>query len=282
MSIAPVSRSTGSAKVDWLAQMRTAVKGKPTAAVIYGVPGIGKTSMAAASPSPVFITGPLDVGIETLKSSGQVGDSVANLPPCRTWADVLSQVDTIASGEHDRKTLVIDNIGDIELLCHDEVCRRDFEGKRGSDGFLNYQAGPRVAATDIRMFLTALDRCRDRGMSVLLIGHNAQKEVKNPFSANYDKMAPDCNKETWGVISKWADMILFLNSEVTVIGTKNDDMKKGKARGGQDRVMYCNNHPTYEAKNRHNLPDQIAMGDCGATAWGNLINAIKEGREANV
>lgn len=279
MSTAP-ARSTGPAKVDWLAQLRTVVKSKPTAAVIYGVPGIGKSSMAAAAPSPVFITGPLDRGIETLKSSGQVGPEVGNFDACKSWADVLSQIDTVATGEHDRKTLVLDNIGDIELLCHDEVIRRDFDGKRGNDGFLNYQAGPRVAASDIRMMITAIDRCRDRGMSALLIGHCAQREVKNPFAANYDKMAPDCHKETWGVISKWADMILFLNSEVHVVGVK-DDMKKGKARGGQNRVMYCNHHATYEAKNRHNLPDEIPMGNSGPEAWGNLVNAIKEGRANN-
>lgn len=279
-TVAPTSRSSGSAKVDWVSQMRTTIKSRPTAAVFYGMPGIGKTSMVAAMPLPLFITGTGDVGIETLKSTGQVDESIPNLPPCATMSDFLSQLDWAATYEHGRKTLVIDNLGDIEALVHAEVCRRDFGGDRVKFG--QYEAGARVnAPDDIRSMLMSLDRVREHGMSVILVGHARIQEIKDPSSANYDKWMPDVSKYTWPLINRWADMVIFQTYVTHVVGAK-DDTKKGKARGGQERVMYCTNHASYEAKNRHNLPDELPMGDCGATAWTNLITAIKEGRTNNV
>lgn len=278
MSIAPASRPAGSAKVDWLSQIKKP-KGRPTAAVIHGAPGIGKTSFAANAPSPVFITGQLDQGVETLVASGQIPE-VSVMPPCRSWADVLGQVDSLAQGEHDRKTVVVDNLGDIEILCHEEVCRRDFKGDFGKEGFQSYMAGYRVSAGDFRQFLMALDRCRDIGMSTIIIAHTKTVEVKNPLSANFDKYAPDVAKETWSVVEKWADLVLFCNKQSVVVGTNREETKKGKARDG-DRVMFTSNSSAYAAKNRHNLPEEIPMGDSGAEAWANLINAIKEGRNSN-
>jgi len=282
MSTVPVSRATSPAKaVDWLAQIKTVVKNRPTAAVIYGMPGIGKTSMAAATPSPIFITGPFDQGVETLKSTGQLSSDIPNLPACRNMADFHSQVEWATTAEHDRKTLVIDNIGDIMDLLHAEVKRRDF--KDDQTAYASYEVGARVnAPNDVRTMLSALDRVRDRGMSVILVGHARIQEIKDPSTANYDKWLPDMSKYSWPLISRWADLVVFQNFVTYVVGSNKEETKKGKARGGQERVMYCTNHASYEAKNRHNLPDEIPMGDSGVSAWTNLINAIKEGRNSNV
>lgn len=282
MSIAPTaSRSAGSAKVDWLSQVRKAIKGRPTAGVFYGPPGIGKTSFAASATAPIFVTGQFDLGVETLKSTGQLPEDIPNLPPCKSLADFYSQVDWVATCEHDRKSLVVDNLGDIMSLLHDEVKRRDFGGDQVA--YSAYEVGARVnAPNELRQMLIALDRVRDRGMSVLLVGHAIAREIKDPTTANYDKWTPDVSKYCWPVISRWADLVVFQNFVTHVVGTNKEETKKGKARGGQERVMYCTNHAAYEAKNRHNLPDEIPMGGSGAEAWENLINAIKEGRSSNV
>lgn len=275
-TITPASRPTSSTKIDWGSLIRKAIKGRPTAAVVSGMPGVGKTSMVANSSAPVFITGPFDRGIETLKSTGQLSEEIQNLPPCQSLGEFYSQVDWVATAEHDRKTLVVDNLGDIEALMLAEIKRRDFAND--DKAYSLYEVGQRVnGPSEFRCILTALDRVRDRGMSVLLVTHSVSREIKDPSTANYDKWTPDVTKYNWPLLNRWADMVLFLNFVTHVIGQK-DDMKKGKARGGQERVIYCTNRASYEAKNRHNLPDEISMGDSGAEAWENLVNAIKEGR----
>ena len=79
---------------------------------------------------------------------------------------------------------------------------------------------------------------------------------------------------------KWAEMVLFINFEVSF--AKGDELKdKAKATGGQFRIAYTENSVAYEAKNRHNLPAEIALGDQGPkAAWGAFCKAMKEGRLA--
>src|SRR5690606_5757537 len=65
-------RAVGSAPLatsqrNWLAEIRTDVKARPVAAVFYGVPGIGKTTVAANIPNVVFLTDATEDGITTLK-----------------------------------------------------------------------------------------------------------------------------------------------------------------------------------------------------------------------
>lgn len=237
------------------------------AAVIYGVPGIGKTSMAAYAPSPVFMTDPAEDGITTLKNFHRVPASIPQIQ-ANTWAETLGVIDSLAEGGHNYRTLIMDAIGGFEALCHEEVTRRDFHGERGDKGFASYAKGYEVALGDWRQLLTALDRLRRSGMSVLLIGHSIVKPYKNPQGEDYDRYVPDVHPKTWGITEKWADMVLFLQY-VTVVD------KDGKAQGGQDRIMLTEHHPAYMAKNRNGLPGEIEMGDSGEAAWGNLANALK-------
>ena len=54
---------------------------------------------------------------------------------------------------------------------------------------------------------------------------------------------------------EWADMILFVNYKTFSVAT-DDKGTKHKAQGGT-RTMYTTHHPCWDAKNRHNLPDEM-------------------------
>lgn len=260
---------TATQKRNFLQEIRTEVKARPTAAVLYGVPGIGKTSMAANIPGVVFLTDPTEDGITTLKSFNRVPKSVAQLPPARSWEDALGMIDQLATGEHSYRALAIDAMGGFERLCHEHVCRRDYRGEWGDKGFGSYQKGFDNAVTDWKQFIIALDRLRDeRGMSIIWLAHSRVKNFKNPEGPDFDRYKPDVHEKTWEVTHKWAEMILFLNY-VTVVD------KDGKAQGGQERVMFTVHHPAYDAKNRHGLPDTIDMGSTGAEAWKSLADALR-------
>lgn len=231
--------------------------------------------MAAFAPGAVFLTDPSEDGITTLKNYGRVPADVPQIT-ANNWADVLGTIDSLATGEHKHRTLVMDALGGFERLCHEEVCARDFRGEWGDKGFASYHKGYQVALTDWRMFLNGLDRLRDRGMSVIILGHSNVKNYKNPEGEDYDRYIPDVHASTWALTHKWADLVIF-QQYVTVI----DD--KGKAKGGQDRVMLTEYHPAYDAKNRMGLPGDIDMGTSGKEAWNNLANALKAcmGKDVN-
>lgn len=279
MSTAQQSRLAKSAAVqtarDYLAELTTEAKARPMAAIAYGPPGVGKTSLAAAIPNAVFLIDDKEDGISTLKASRLVAPSIPVLPPVSRWEDVLGSIRQLASAEHKFKALCIDTLGGFERLCHEYICRTAFNGDWGERGFAGYQRGYEVSLAEWRLFLDALDKCREAGMSIMCLAHSVVKQYKNPEGPDFDRFVPDMHHKTWSLTHKWADMVLFMNYHVEV----SKDGLRAKGRGGQNRFLYCEYHAAYEAKNRSGLPDEISMGTSGKEAWANLRAALVEARK---
>lgn len=244
--------------------------------VVIGPPGVGKTSLGAAAPKPVFLIDNQEDGISTLKASKLVAADIPVLPAVGAWSDANDALGQLATGEHDFRTLVIDTLGGLERLCHEHVCREEFKGVWGEKGFSSYAKGYEVALPLWREFLNRLDRLRsDRGMLIVALAHSLVRPFKNPEGEDYDRYIADMHHKTWSVTHKWADMVLFANYHVDV--EREGGRHKGK--GGQLRFMNTEHHAAYDAKNRHGLPPAISMGDSGAEAWANLVTEIKAARK---
>lgn len=261
---------------DYLSELSSDVKPRPTAAVFYGPPGLGKTSFGAAIPGAVFLIDDKEEGIHTLKNSGLVDKKIPVFPAAESWADTLGILDSLATGEHNHRALIVDALGGFERHCHAHVCQTEYRGEWGETGFTSYAKGYEVSLPHWREFLNKLDRLRtDKNMSIMLLAHSVVKPFKNPNGADYDRYMPDVHPKTWSLTAKWADLILFGNYYVET--QKEGGRTKGK--GGQDRVMYTEFSAAYEAKNRHSLPTEISMGNSGKEAWANLTSALKTAKE---
>jgi hypothetical protein len=132
------------------------------------------------------------------------------------------------------------------------------------------------------MFLNTLDRLRkEKGMTPFLLIHSKIINFRNPQGPDYDRWGPDMQKQAWGLTHKWADAVLFGNFEVTVkqSGKKDDITKKGKAEADTVRMMYTEQEPAFQAKNRLGLPKEIYMGESPDEAWALFGAALKQGRE---
>lgn len=246
--------------------------------IVYGVPGIGKTSIAAAIPGVVFMTDAAEQGIQTLKEAGLVPAELPVLPPATSWADTLGMLDSLRTGEHQYKVLALDTLGGFERLCHEEVCRRDYSGEWGERGFASYQRGYETSLADWRLFINALDALRDeRGMSIVLLGHAKISPFKNPSGPDFDRYNVDVHHKTWALTHKWADIVLFANYELN-FNKREENEKKAKAKGGKVRILYTEHEAAFDAKNRSNLPAEIEMGGSGLEAWHNFVTAMKAGR----
>lgn len=199
------------------------------------------------------------------------------LPAVTSWEEVLDAL-TALDAEHEYQSLVIDTIGGLERLCHDYVCRTEFKGVWGEKGFTGFARGYEVALPHWREMLNKLDRLRNnRNMRILAMAHSLVRPFKNPEGEDYDRYIADMHHKTWAVTHKWADMVLFANYHVEV----DDSGARSKGKGGQVRFFNTEHHAAYDAKNRHGLPPAIPMGNSGAEAWENLINAMKEARSNN-
>lgn len=270
-------------KIFSIADVSTTSEKLPNRWGFHAAPGFGKTSLLAYSASPIFLMTRGETGLKTLIASGQLPPT-PHFPELHTWADLLAAVKFLRNEDHKFKTLVLDTANGAERMLHDYVAERDFAGDSGPGGFLSYNKGYEVALPDWIMFQNEMDRLRvDRGMTIFFLIHTKIKTFKNPSGADYDRYAPEMHEKTWGLTKGWLDNIIFGNFEVLVkTGNKTTDAsKKGKAAETSARILYTNSdNPTYDAKNRLGLPEEIEMGENAGEGWKNLTEGIKSGRQA--
>jgi AAA domain len=246
------------------------------------VEGSGKTSFAANAPKPVFLMSKGETGLETLIDSGRLPE-VPHFPEIQVWGDLLSAIEWLTGSEHDYRTVVLDTLNGFERLCFEFVCDREYGGDWGKKGFASYQQGADVSTSEWRLLLNALDTLREKKrMAVIGLCHTRVSTFKNPAGADFDRYTPAMHTKLWELTHRWADHVCFVNfyTEVVTDGRPSDAPKKGKGKGGQDRVMYTERHAAYDAKNRAGLPEEVDMGDSGAEAWANFLAAMKSGKAA--
>lgn len=217
---------------------------KPARLIVYGVPGVGKTTLAAGAPSPIFI--PVEDGL--------VGMDVPAFPKCDSYDDVCQAMGTLINEEHDFKTVVLDSADVLEPMIHDAVCA---EGGKNSIGDFSYGKGYELALDKWRELLRGLDRMRDNGMMVIVLAHSTIVRFESPESDGYDRHQMRLHKKANAVLHDWADAVLFANHETRVVSASGGDRKRGVSTGR--RVLHTVEQAAWMAKNRFGMEPTIEL-----------------------
>ena len=216
--------------------------------VLYGPEGIGKSTFAAAFPDPLFI--------DTEGSTKHL--DVRRFDPPTSWAMMLEQV-RYAAQPGVCKTLVLDTADWAEQMCVEAVCARS-SGVKGLEDF-GYGKGYTYLQEEFGRLLNALSDVVDKGVHVVLTAHATMRKQELPDELGaFDRWELKLSKKVAPMVKEWADMVLFANYKTLVINVDNQGAAKGKnkAQGGQ-RVMYTSHRPTWDAKNRHGLQDELPL-----------------------
>jgi hypothetical protein len=209
--------------------------------VIYGPEGIGKSTFAAGFPGALFI--------DTEGSTKHL--DVRRLDAPSSWSMLLEEVRFVAQNPSVCSTLVIDTVDWAEQLCITHICAK--AQKTGIEDF-GYGKGYTYLAEEFGRLLNLLTEVVDAGINVVATAHSQIRKFELPDEATaYDRWELKLQKKTAPLVKEWADMVLFANYKTFVVKTEDG---KGKANGGQ-RVIHTAHRPTWDAKNRHGLPDEI-------------------------
>lgn len=211
--------------------------------VVYGSEGIGKSTLAAEMPQPVW----LDV------EGGTNQLPVARLPRPTSWAMLMDETRAVRDGEVECSTLVVDTADAAEVLCTRDLLGR--EGKSGIEDF-GYGKGYTYLAESFSRLLDMLGEVVERGANVVVVSHATMRKFERPDeSGAFDRFELKLSKKVAPMVKEWADMVLFCDYKTYVTVGKDG---KAKASGGQ-RVIRTAHHPCWDAKNRLGLPDEIPM-----------------------
>lgn len=231
---------------------------KPPTIFLYGVPGVGKSTLASESRNPVFIQ--TEEGLNTL--------DVVKFPLATSVDDVFQAIGVLANEEHKFDTLVLDSVDWFEQLVH-----RDVRKKHGETIFSDYGKGYKFAVPYFLMLLDGLKALRDKkNMAIMLLGHSKIAPFNAPDTPSYDRYVPDMHDAAATAIEEWCELVLFANYK-TYVTEKAAGFNKveGKASGKGDRVIYTQERPPFRAKNRYNLPPELPMN------YGAIERAMVEG-----
>ena len=215
----------------------------PVRAVIYGVEGVGKTSLAAQLPAPLFL--------DMEEGTTQLDVARAQIDTADELRNALTALAADAQGF---QSIIIDSADWAERIACEALLKKS--GKRSIEDF-GFGKGFVMLAEEMARLLTACDTLVHRGLHVVWIAHAKTSRVSPPDMIDgFDRYELKMAKQTAPLFKEWADLLLFANFE-TIIVKGNDGRVKGE--GGKRRLIYTERTAAWDAKNRYGLPEILAL-----------------------
>ena len=236
-----------------LRDIRQSVQGPPRI-VVYGVAGIGKTTLASYSPAPIFI--PVE--------DGMAQTDAPCFPRPETYQQVMECIETLINERHQYQTVVLDSLDAMESKLWAHVSAEC--GKKNIEDF-GFGKGYEHAAAEWRNLLAGFDALRSQGMNVVLVAHSTVARVEPPELDPYDRYQLRLHKKADAVVCDWADCVLFANYKVTAVRSGAEGSERKRGVGDGSRSLFATERPAWRAKNRYSMADSV------------VVDAATKGRE---
>jgi hypothetical protein len=217
----------------------------PPRICFYGTHGIGKSTLAAMFPKPIFIS----------TEDGLASMDVTSFPRAEHVNDVEAQIRTLIKEEHDFKTVVIDS---VDWLC-EPLITGDIEARYDAKD-LAYGKAQVFVAESLREIFGGLDVLRKkRGMNVVLIAHAVIQKYDDPVHESYDRFLPKLPRRANEVLCEWVDVLAFCAFRVIVKKSENGFNQSTRGITTGERLVHFIERPAFMAKNRYGCPDNSQM-----------------------
>ncbi|MGE0609904.1 MAG: ATP-binding protein [Pirellulales bacterium] len=238
----------------------------PPRIMAYGIEGVGKSTLAANTPRPIFI--------QTEDGLGEI--NCDKFPLARSFDEVIAALTELATDAHPYETVVIDSLDWLERMIWDVVCKRESVTTIEKVGG-GYGKGYVLSLDHWRKLIDRLIVLHyERQMLVFLTAHAKVERFEDPEAPAYDRYSPRLNKHAAALITEWCDAVLFATRRFV---TRSEDAGFGRQRaiatavgaGGGERVLRTVGGPSCVAKNRYRLKPEIPL------TWDAIIGGILAG-----
>jgi hypothetical protein len=252
------SMSNASNKADWLPSIK-APKKEPILATIVGEGGMGKTTLAALWPAPIFI--PIEDGSASLIGN----DSIAMFPrpenPSTDW--VFDCLNKLAGGGHPFKTVVLDSITQLSTIIEAEIVSADPKAKSISQAMGGYGAGYAAMSRTHSRIRELAGTLKSKGMNVVFLAHAMSERCNPPDQPEYLKYTIRMHKDSVAHYSDNVDLVGFIKLKTFVSEDK-------RATTSGQRIITCYPNPAHISKNRYGIDKDLDFIN-GANPFGGIL-----------
>lgn len=251
---------------------------QPPLITIVSTPGVGKTTLGALFPNPVFImaedgSAVFDTWEESAKPMifpklprAKVEDKVLKVS---TLDALLDQLRSLIGQKHDYKTVIIDSVTSLHTMFEHELCEI-YGVDNAAEAAGGYGKGYKVIKEMHAKVKDACDHLRARGIAVIFLAHTGTKKVKNSpdSTSEYTVYTLQMHEESVPIYVDLCDAVIYLRQEEIVSGAvtdkKNNTTKFGKITMTSDRSMITSSDGRKGyvlAKNRYKLEPSIPFAE---------------------
>ncbi|WP_047308829.1 ATP-binding protein [Rhodopseudomonas palustris] len=215
---------------------------------IYGVPKVGKSSLAAEFPRPVFI--------QTSEGESVPAGIEADTLEVRNYTELCEAIGALVNEEHGFATAVFDSTTGLENLIRAEACARNGWKNIEDPG---YGKGYKVAASIFNEYIDGIMTLRrERNMAIVQLGHCDINRFESPTTDPYSRYRINVHKDAADIIEANSDVIAFINFKASIKKVDagfNKEMRH--AEGGGVRWMFLEERPGFIAGNRFGMPAEL-------------------------
>jgi len=244
-------------------------KDRPIIATITGEPGVGKTSLAATFPKPIFIRA--EDGLQAVPEATRPDA----FPVLSSVDDLWQQLTALIKEPHEYETLVIDSVTQLETFFAEHVVDSDPKKPKSlAQANGGYGAGyGAVSALHGRVRKAAKVLNEQRGMNVIFIAHSETSTVELPDSDPYSRYELRLHKKSSPHYTDNVDLVAYIKLETFTTG----DGERKKAISSGNRIAICDTAASQVSKNRYGITEPLQVNH-GENPFVEFIPSLKAGK----